>query len=327
MTLTRRNLLASAAFVGAGAVGAALVQRACAVDLAAARARIATGSRIVATRAGPVEIGESPGDRPLLMIHGTGGGFDQGLHFAHRLSAAGWRVIAPSRFGYLRTPMPADASSDAQADALAALLDALGIERLPVLGGSAGALSALAFALRHPQRCSALVPIVPASYVPGRPATPAATPWATVLTEAMLRSDFLFWCGLRSAPAAMTKALLATDAAVVAAASTAEQDRVRRVLWNILPVSQRADGILNDARLSSQPAPLPLARIVAPTLAVSAEDDRFGTIEAARHIAATVPGAQLVAFRSGGHVWAGHDAELHELLQRFLERETASPRP
>lgn len=323
MKVTRRTLFASAALVGAGVVGAAVVRRAFAADLAAAQARIATGSRMVSTRLGPIEVGESAGERPLLMIHGTGGGFDQGLQFAQRLSAFGWRVIAPSRFGYLRTPLPADASSEAQADALAALLDALEIERLPILGGSAGALPALAFALRHPQRCSALVPIVPAAYVPGRPATPAAVPWATALTEAMLRSDFLFWCGLRSAPAAMTKALLATDAAVVAAASAAEQARARRVLWNILPVSQRANGILNDAKLSSAPAPLPLERITAPTLAVSVEDDRFGTFEAAKHIAATVPGAQLLAFRSGGHIWAGHDADLFEGVQRFLEAQVA----
>jgi len=96
------------------------------------------------------------------MIHGTGGGFDQGLHFAQRLAVAGWQVIAPSRFGYLGKPFPADTSSEAQADAFADLLDAMRIERLPVLGGSASALSALQFALRHPRRCSALVP----SYLP-----------------------------------------------------------------------------------------------------------------------------------------------------------------
>lgn len=319
MRLTRRQLLGMGLVAGTAVAGGTLLRAAYQADLAAARARITSGSRIVSTVAGLIEVGESDGDRPVLMIHGTGGGFDQGLHFAQRLSAVGWRIIAPSRFGYLRTPMPADASSEAQADALAALLDALGIERLPVLGGSAGALSALAFSLRHPQRCSALVPIVPASYVPGRPATPAAVPWATALTEAMLRSDFLFWCGVRSAPAAMTKALLATDAAVVAAASAAEQARVRQVLWNILPVAERADGILNDARLSSAPAPLPLERITAPTLAVSVEDDRFGTFEAARHIAATVPGARLLSFPTGGHVWAGHDAELFAAVHEFLQ--------
>ena len=157
--LHRRALgtLGLAALAGAG-LGVHRLRSSYLADLQAARARIAQGSRIVQTRSGPVEVGISAGSRPLLMIHGTGGGFDQGLHFAQRLTDAGWRVIAPSRFGYLRTPFPADASTDAQADALADLLDALGIHRLPVLGGSAGALPALALALRHPARCSALVP-------------------------------------------------------------------------------------------------------------------------------------------------------------------------
>jgi len=287
-------------------------------DLKAAHDRIAQGSQLVQTRSGPIEVGFSPGRRPLLMIHGTGGGFDQGLHFAQRLAAAGWRVIAPSRFGYLRTPFPADASTDAQADALADLLDALGIDRLPVLGGSAGALPALAFALRHPARCSALVPLVPASHVPGRPATPAPAPWAERAIDALLGSDFAFWCGATLAPDLAVKALLATDAAVVAAAPPDEQARVRRILWNILPVSARAQGLRNDARLASRPPPMPFERIVVPTLTVSVQDDRFGTFAAAQHIAATVPGARLLSWPTGGHVWVGHDGALFAEVDRFL---------
>jgi pimeloyl-ACP methyl ester carboxylesterase len=59
-------------------------------------------------------------------------------------------VIAMSRFGHLRTPMPADASALAQAEAHVCLLDALGIPRAAVMGGSAGAPSALQMAIRHP---------------------------------------------------------------------------------------------------------------------------------------------------------------------------------
>ncbi len=179
------------------------------------RARVRPGSRLLQTPMGAIEVAMNDGRRPLLMVHGTGGGFDQGLHFAQCLTSAGWKVIAPSRFGYLRSEFPADASSEAQADAFAALLDQLGIERLLVIGGSAGALSAMQFALRHPSRCTALIPIVPASHVPGREATPAAVPWAVPVTEAMLRSDFLFWIGLKLAPSAMVASLLATDPTVV----------------------------------------------------------------------------------------------------------------
>jgi 2-hydroxy-6-oxonona-2,4-dienedioate hydrolase len=316
--------LAIAATFGAG-LGAAATTRSFRADVAAARRRIQSGSRVVNTRLGPIEIGTSKGQRPLLMIHGTGGGFDQGLHFARRLTAAGWRVIAPSRFGYLRSPFPQDASSEAQADLFAALLDELGIERLPVLGGSAGALSAIQFALRHPQRCTALVPIVPASYVPDRLQTPASIPWASQAMEALLRSDFLFWSGLTLTPKLLTTALLATDAEVVAEANATEQQRVREILWNIMPVSERAAGLLNDARLASRPVPVAMERIAVPTLAISAEDDRFGTAAAARHIAAVVPGAQLKLYGTGGHIWVGHDADLFATVDDFLRAIAGAP--
>ena len=99
-----------------------------------------------------------------MVVHGSGGGYDQGMAFAGALADYGIRVIAMSRFGYLRTPMPADASEAAQADAHVCLLDVLGIRQAAVLGGSAGALSALQMAIRHPDRVRALVLLVPLAY-------------------------------------------------------------------------------------------------------------------------------------------------------------------
>src|SRR5262249_61340482 len=82
------------------------------------------------------------------------------------LIARVFRIIAPPRFGYLRTPVPADASNMAQVDAHACLLDALKLDRVAVLGASAGAPSAMQFCLRHVERCSALVLYVPLVYAP-----------------------------------------------------------------------------------------------------------------------------------------------------------------
>lgn len=135
-------------------------------DLDAARERIDSGSLVVDTPCGPIEYaikGEGP---PLLVVHGAGGGFDQGLIIGAPLIETGYKVIAVSRFGYLRTPLPQDASPAAQADAYACLLDALGIRRVVILGASAGAPSSLQFALRHPERCQALVLLVPVLYTP-----------------------------------------------------------------------------------------------------------------------------------------------------------------
>ena len=106
-------------------------------DMQRARAHAAQGSVLIATSCGPIEYQEAGTGTPLLAVHGSGGGHDQGMAFAGALATQGIRVIAMSRFGYLRTPMPADASAAAQADAHVCLLDALGIRRAAIMGGSA----------------------------------------------------------------------------------------------------------------------------------------------------------------------------------------------
>jgi 2-hydroxy-6-oxonona-2,4-dienedioate hydrolase len=135
-------------------------------DIRASRERVATGSRLAQTPCGPIEYAVAGEGPPVMLVHGAGGGFDQGLEFGAPLVRNGLQIIAMSRFGYLRTPLPHDASPAAQADAHACLLDALGVSRAAVIGASAGAPSAMQFALRHPARCNALVLLVPAAYVP-----------------------------------------------------------------------------------------------------------------------------------------------------------------
>ncbi len=320
--MNRRSVLLGLTGLGALVAGGA-TWRAFSAEIARARALTLGRSVVIQSRAGAMEYGEAGTGAPLLMIHGTGGGFDQGLDFSRRLSAGGWRVIAPSRFGYLRSAFPADPSSENQADAFVDLLDQLAIERLPVIGGSAGALSALQFAIRHPDRCSALVAMVPAAYAPNRPPVEPPSALAQAIIDYALKSDFIFWSAMTSSEDAMIGALLATDPALVRRAGDGERARVRAILRNILPVSDRAMGLSSDAKLAYTPAPMALERIRAPTLAVSLEDDGFQTMAAARHIVASVRGARLVAFPEGGHVWVGHDREVFDEVGTFLSQSGA----
>lgn len=314
--MRRRSVLAG--LLGAGAlVGAGLGWRAFDTDIRRARAATQGRSLVFASRFGPMEYAEAGAGAPVLMAHGTGGGFDQGLAMSAPLSASR-RVIAPSRFGYLRSAFPEHPSSEHQADAFVDLLDHLGIDRAPIIGGSAGALSALAFAIRHRDRCSALIALVPAAYAPGRPPVEPPSPMAQAIIDYALRSDFLFWAGIKTNEDAMIGALLATDPALVHAAGEDEQARVRAILHAILPVSDRASGLLNDGRLAYTPAPMPLDRIQCPTLALSFEDDRFQTLAAARHIAASVPSGRLVSFPRGGHVWVEREREVFAAIEAFL---------
>jgi pimeloyl-ACP methyl ester carboxylesterase len=290
-------------------------------DIDRAFDRISTGSQVVRTRCGPIEYASLGGGTPVLIVHGAGGGFDQGMELAEDLAAAGLRVIAMSRFGYLRTPLPADASAAAQADAHACLLDALGIRRAAVVGFSAGAPSSLQLALRHPERCAALVLLVPGAYVP-RPGGEAAVkpPRGTpFLFDTALRSDFLFWAATKLVRRTMIGAILGTPPELVAAGSSHEQARVARLLDHILPISPRRPGLMNDAAVISTLTRYALEGIQAPTLVVSAADDRYGTYDVARYTAAQIPGARFVGYASGGHILVGHHKEVVAEVGAFVK--------
>ena len=200
-------------------------------DIRAARARVASGV-VVQTRSGAIEYASVGSGPPVLVVHGAGGGFDQGLDLCAPLARHGFRVIAMSRFGYLRTPLPSDASAAAQADAHAALLDQLGIAEAVILGASAGAPSAMQFALRHAKRCRALVLVVPAAYVPRAGGGPSITPpsHTPLLFDTVLRSDFLFWAASRLSRDTFTGSILGTPPDVVRHSNAAEQARVATVL-------------------------------------------------------------------------------------------------
>lgn len=299
---------------------AALTYRAFANDMNEQRARLRGQSELIDTKFGQLEYASRGSGPPLLMIHGTGGGFDQGLTFAENL--ADFQIIAPSRFGYLRSAFPSDPSSENQADAFVELADRLGVGKLTVVGGSAGALSAVQFALRYPERTSALILVVPAANVQGRdPVEMDAA--AEYLVRRLTTSDFLFWAATKIAKEQMIGTLLATDPEIVEHADPQEKARAARILREILPVSLRWRGMLNDAELAGNPAQVDFSQIRVPTLVISVADDRFGTAETAREIVAAVPDSKLLLFETGGHIWIGHDQAVWRAVSDFVQRPAA----
>jgi 2-hydroxy-6-oxonona-2,4-dienedioate hydrolase len=289
-------------------------------DLQQARARVAHGSVLIATRCGLIEYQEAGTGVPLLAVHGSGGGYDQGMAFAGALTHQGIRVIAMSRFGYLRTPMPADASPATQADAHVCLLDALGIGQASVLGGSAGAPSALQLAIRHPKRVNALVLLVPLAYKPPTLAdsAPPLPPWVENVMMRLIGSDFLFWSALHMARDQLIKVVLATPPELLARATPNERTRVNAMLENILPVSTRAKGLAYDTAAGKHLAPASLGSVRARTLIISARDDRYGTYASAKYTANGIAGARFIGFDEGGHTWIGHDEEVMSEIAKFL---------
>jgi 2-hydroxy-6-oxonona-2,4-dienedioate hydrolase len=289
-------------------------------DIIAATARATAGSTVINTGCGAIEVQESGRGRPLIVIHGSGGGHDQGMQWAQMLALTDVRVIAVSRFGYLRTPMPADASPEAQADAHVCVLDALGISRATVIGVSAGAPSAMQMAIRHPLRVAALILVVPIAHKPNDVvnSVPPVSDEKDAFLLRLLGSDFLYWAMLNIARDQVFQHVLATPPALIHATSSVEQARVNAIADNVLPVSLRAAGLASDTRLGKGLAHYALERIVAPTLVISAQDDGFGTYAAAQYTASRIAGAKWIGFAQGGHLLAGQHDRVKAAIADFV---------
>lgn len=322
--MTRRRML-----IGGGVAMAVLAAATGGVawrfrsDLDRARAGARQGSRVLALPGQPIEYADRGAGRVLLSIHGAGGGFDQGLANAAELVGEGYRIVAPSRFGYLRTPVPSDASPAAQAGAHAALMDALGIPSAVVLGVSAGARSAVELALRWPERVAALILMVPGLYAPQSPVAIEPSRGSRLAFRAVnAGGDFAWWAAMKTAPSVLVR-FLGVRPELLAAASPAEREGVMAVVRSVEPLSLRYRGINVDSTPDLHA--LPLEKISTPTLIVSARDDLFNTLPAATYTAERIPGARLVVYDTGGHLLVGRGEQVRAEVRAFLAAAGAGP--
>jgi 2-hydroxy-6-oxonona-2,4-dienedioate hydrolase len=316
-----RALATLALGVGAAGAGAAIIA-AFRSDMQAARARLAAQSRLVETACGPVEVAESGSGPPVLVVHGTGGGFDQGMMAGNGAFGNDYRVIAPSKFGYLRSPMPADASHAAQADTLAALLDALEVPRAVVMAVSAGAQPATHLALRHPERVQALVLISPALHLPPKPGVPPESGPPGFVLDYVLASNFIVWVIAHLVPN-----LLVRVAGVPPSLVGQVTPQLRKELSDgFFPASARHVGLAHDIRTTTPVAPdLPIEQLRMPVMLIGTADDPYKTGDVVRYSAGRLPTAKALILESGGHMLIGQQDRIRQEVQEFLGRLSRSP--
>lgn len=260
--------------------------------------RIRGRSVLVASPFGDIEYLEGGSGPPVLVVHGSGGGFDQGELLAQAVVGGRFRWIAPSRFGYLRSTCSPGATFDDQAHAYAALLDHLGLEHVAVVALSHGGPSALLFAALHPERVSSLTLLSSSVASSGDAMQSDANRKGNALTWVFQR-DYRYWA-ITTMFRRRFLDLMGVPDDVIAGLSPEQRALADRVIDGMNPVSQRAAGVRFD-----NGAAMPndrIAAIRAPTLIIHARDDSLQLFHNAEFAAATIPGATLVPFERGGHL-------------------------
>ena len=271
-------------------------------------------SKIIETASGSIEYAIQGEGEPILAIHGVTGGYDQALQ-ATLPFIDGYKIIAPSRFGYQHSSLPKDASPEAQADAFALLLDSLGISQVTILGMSAGGPSTIQFALRHPDRVKAMILLVPLAYTFEEINDMQRVSTAFLVSTA-LRSDYLLWLTTKL----NRKTILRTMGIPVEIQKTLTVEEQYEYIDWLFPLRSRVKGIMNDGKVATNLQPVPLYDISSPTLIITAQDDPWRTYPGSLYTARRIKGAELLVFDRGGHLFNGKEEEVKKALDDFLQK-------
>jgi pimeloyl-ACP methyl ester carboxylesterase len=252
-------------------------------------AGLTSHSTVITTARGPIEYATYGHGPPTLAVHGNPGGYDQ-IYDLLSITAPDPKqmFIIPSRPGYLRTPLSVGRTPEQQADAFAALLDAIHVDRVVVIGGSGGGPAALRFALQYPNRCAALVLESAVTRKIG-PAPPPSGLRGVI--GAAFDTEFGRW--------------LLTDLIVGSILGTHASDPVmsaemRSAIRTTYPFALRQAGYDNDWQQYRTLPDWPLERIRCPTLIIHGTADTnvpFAHAEFAHRI----PGSLLMAIPGGTH--------------------------
>jgi pimeloyl-ACP methyl ester carboxylesterase len=286
-----------------------------ALDTRRAYARIAGNSTLIPSPLGDIEFKRGGTGVPVLVIHGSGGGYDQGELIATAILDERFEWIASSRFGYLRSTFSEGATFDEQADAYAFLLDHLGLKRVAVLAMSHAGPSALLFAARHPERVSSLTLLSCGVAASSDADQVEANQKGDTLTT-IFKYEILYWL-VRTFLRKQLMRLMGVGDTVIASLTTEQRTLVNQIIDYMAPVAPRYAGVTFDNK-----ATMPnerVAAIRAPTLSVHATDDALQLFHNAEYAAANIPGSRLLSFNRGGHLLlAVEQSVIQKEVRRFI---------
>ena len=290
-------------------------------EISRAREKVLAGGEILKTDHGDIEYtvkGEGP---PVLVLHGAGGGYDQGLLLpGGTIFGDSFKLISVSRFGYLRSPIPEDSSVEAQTALYAILLDHLKVETAIVIGGSAGGPSALQFAHDYPDKCAAL--ILGAAIT--MPIAPDKDALHNKVIHSIQKSDFLYWCFTKVFGSLFLK-LIGVPRKVYKG-FTLEQKQLAQELLDVMhPMSQRRRGSIHEFMIKPLDS-ASMSEISSPTLILHARDDALVNYKHAEFAHRNITQSKLVIFETGGHGLLPQVHEFRKHVSTFLNEQVPSLR-
>lgn len=288
-------------------------------------------SKVKQTSVGPIEYIKQGKGPVVLALHGVFGGYDQGLLIASHLIKDGYTVLSPSRPGYLRTPISVGQTIEQQADALVALLDALKIDKVAVLGFSAGGPVAFQFALRHPERVWGLI-------LESIGANPADAPIYTIFNSFFSVGDvpeigpWDLFKATRYYPRTMVRELLPQDNNLLTPSlekriqhvlkNSDQRKFLQNIVYTAIPFSQRRTGVINDISGTDPWLSFPLSSLHIPTIIIQGVFDSNNAYSEAQSISQQIPNAELVSVKGTGHfIWLGKNTQAwQKRLSKFLKK-------
>jgi pimeloyl-ACP methyl ester carboxylesterase len=279
------------------------------------RARLLAGSEMLKTDHGDIEYAVQGDGTTVLSLHGAGGGYDQGLWAAKLAFGDDYKIVSVSRYGYLRTPIPKDASIKTQTALYKDLLDRLHVSKVIVFGTSAGGPSATQFANDYPERTRALVLLSAVSEA----AAPGDKPAFYIgVIHLIQRSDYVYWLVAKFMRPTILN-LVGVPANVYARFTPIQQQLAQEMLDTMHPMSERYRGTVNDGEMIRRKAASTDA-VSEPTLILHAKDDALVSYHHAEHAHQAIRGSRLVSFSTGGHGLLSQMDAVRQNVSKFLER-------
>lgn len=279
-----------------------------------ARERIKSESQLLETPYGIMEYAIRGQGRPVLLIHGAGGGFDQGLWLGQICTNGDFKFIAPSKFGYLNSDTPKEYSAKLQADQYRILLDYLGIKKVSIIAVSSGGPSAMQFAYDFPERVEKLILMSAVSMPPN---ANDKAPFFIKIIQTIQKSDFAYWVftkvfksqilGLMGIPADNYKKF------------TAQQKQLANEMLEVMhPMSLRREGTVTDG-LIIKDFVIP-DKINIPTLIVHSKNDGLVSYSHAEFAHQNIKGSKLILYENGGHGAISELEDARDQISIFLNK-------